>query len=1255
MKLNKFMILAIVLLTCFYFSPQIVGATPGEVKERVIEEVSEENEDSGDLSDVTPSNNTADQSTPKIDEPSEEESRPEENSPKAEESEDKEETSVEQEEQTSDQQEEQISDEQEGQTSDQQEEQISDEQEEQTSNQQDQQTKEGLVEYEPTKEGVTEERIESKEEDSEEKSSKEEQELNQLKTFSIQVVEAPFEKGDRHKDIVGIKKKLNRVGFGGITETYFFGSFTEKRVKQFQTYYGLSVTGKTDEATLKQLDEVYNSPFQKGKRHNDTLAIKEKLNRIGYGKITVTAFYGTYMDKQVRKFQKDNGLRINGIMDEITLRKLNAEVSEIPFQRGDRHKDIVGIKKKLNRVGFGGITETYFFGSFTEKRVKQFQTYYGLSVTGKTDEATLKQLDEVYNSPFQKGKRHNDTLAIKEKLNRIGYGKITVTAFYGTYMDKQVRKFQKDNGLRINGIMDEITLRKLNAEVSEIPFQRGDRHKDIVGIKKKLNRVGFGGITETYFFGSFTEKRVKQFQTYYGLSVTGKTDEATLKQLDEVYNSPFQKGKRHNDTLAIKEKLNRIGYGKITVTAFYGTYMDKQVRKFQKDNGLRINGIMDEITLRKLNAEVSEIPFQRGDRHKDIVGIKKKLNRVGFGGITETYFFGSFTEKRVKQFQTYYGLSVTGKTDEATLKQLDEVYNSPFQKGKRHNDTLAIKEKLNRIGYGKITVTAFYGTYMDKQVRKFQKDNGLRINGIMDEITLKKLNAEVSKTPFQRGDRHKDIVGIKKKLNRVGFGGISETTLFGSWMETRVKQFQSYYGLSATGKIDETTTKKLDEVYNSPFQKGKRHSDVITLKQKLNEIGYGYISVTTLYGTFMDKQVRKFQENNGLTVNGIVDEVTVAKINEFYNNRTIITYSNYNLTLEQALNIQMAITNPPPQTDKYANSPAYISSKYVTLSQSGAIYSGGNVKVRTEPNLNNTSHKYTLTPGTRVSILGTVKGDSYQGSTNWYKIEYNNEVLFAHSKLVVENATIAKTTANLNVRSAPNSNSDTHVYGTLAKGTEVNVISTTGNWYQISYNAWRNATRSDTEAYLNPDFNDEFQHLDLTSYAGASEAELNAFLKDKGILEGMGKAFIEASKKHNVNELYLVSHALLETGNGTSKLATGIKVNGKVVYNMFGIEAYDSCPESCGSAKAYAENWDTPYKAIVGGAEFIGEDYIHNEYQQNTIYKMRWNPSAMEATGVFGKQYATDIGWAVKQTNNLKNMYSTLSNPLFKFNIVQYK
>ena len=54
------------------------------------------------------------------------------------------------------------------------------------------------------------------------------------------------------------------------------------------------------------------------------------------------------------------------------------------------------------------------------------------------------------------------------------------------------------------------------------------------------------------------------------------------------------------------------------------------------------------------------------------------------------------------------------------------------------------------------------------------------------------------------------------------------------------------------------------------------------------------------------------------------------------------------------------------------------------------------------------------------------------------------------------------------------------------------------------------------------------------------------------MLENQGQAFANAAKLTGVNEIYLIAHALLETGNGQSKLAKGANlVNNQVVSNSY--------------------------------------------------------------------------------------------------------
>ena len=370
-----------------------------------------------------------------------------------------------------------------------------------------------------------------------------------------------------------------------------------------------------------------------------------------------------------------------------------------------------------------------------------------------------------------------------------------------------------------------------------------------------------------------------------------------------------------------------------------------------------------------------------------------------------------------------------------------------------------------------------------------------------------------------------------------------------------------------------------------------------------------------------------------------------------YRTNVYTTKTNYNISLDNALSMQM---NTSPQTDKYRNEKAYASSEYLQMMDKGKI-TKNDVQLRTSPELKDdkedTNVVTKVKSGTSILVLdNNVVGDETAGSDKWYKIEYKEQELFVHSSLVELESRVGRVTATtLNIRSKASTTG--HIYGSVKKGTLVTVLKedSKSKWVEVSYNAWRNATSSDVKYYLDPtnfssDNVQRFQFMDLTKSSEVPVSILNQYLEGKGILEGQGQAFIDAGKKYGINEVYLMAHTLLETGNGTSTLAKGIEYNGKKVYNMFGIGAYDDCPDECGAEAAYDNGWTTPYKAILGGAAFIENGYIggKNSYNivQNTIYKMRWNPELMNNKSFAGHQYATDIGWASKQVKVMSEVYN---------------
>ncbi len=410
-----------------------------------------------------------------------------------------------------------------------------------------------------------------------------------------------------------------------------------------------------------------------------------------------------------------------------------------------------------------------------------------------------------------------------------------------------------------------------------------------------------------------------------------------------------------------------------------------------------------------------------------------------------------------------------------------------------------------------------------------------------------------------------------------------------------------------------------------------------------------------------DHLLKSAQRNLAFAKDGVVPE------------KEIISYTDVSSSLSQAITIQKSL-NPPPQTDKYSGNAAYIHSSFISKIYDRGMSIGSTTNLRRSATLTGTIYK-AVKFGTTFEILGTVNGDTTNGSNRWYKILFEGQTVYIHSSLA-SSARIGVLSDKANVYETTNPSS--HVFSTRSKGVEVainrnvtgNTWNNSNNWYEVKLSQWNNAKESEFISYLDPMKNDMYQHLVLSSSPGVTASQLNTILEGKGILSGKGQAFINGGLTHSVNEVYLISHALLETGHGTSALATGIEVgtnssgnpqlvtssnrssltNIKTTYNMFGIGAVDSDPDRLGAYRAYRQEWFTPEASIVGGAKFIGEDYIHNANNQNTLYKMRWNPIKPGT-----KQYATDMGWAVKQVVRIKSIYDQLDDPVLHFDIPKYK
>jgi N-acetylmuramoyl-L-alanine amidase len=131
---------------------------------------------------------------------------------------------------------------------------------------------------------------------------------------------------------------------------------------------------------------------------------------------------------------------------------------------------------------------------------------------------------------------------------------------------------------------------------------------------------------------------------------------------------------------------------------------------------------------------------------------------------------------------------------------------------------------------------------------------------------------------FAKGDRGNEVVDIQVKLSALGYdlGVDGADGSYGDVTASAVKDFQQSRDLPVTGAVDAETWRALVEAtyelgdrllyLKTPYFRG---DDVRELQIDLNTLGFNTGCVDGIYGYSTERAVREFQQNYGLTRDGI--------------------------------------------------------------------------------------------------------------------------------------------------------------------------------------------------------------------------------------------------------------------------------------------------------------------------------------------------------------------------------------------------
>lgn len=276
-----------------------------------------------------------------------------------------------------------------------------------------------------------------------------------------------------------------------------------------------------------------------------------------------------------------------------------------------------------------------------------------------------------------------------------------------------------------------------------------------------------------------------------------------------------------------------------------------------------------------------------GESHPAIIPLQERLMELGFMDPDEpTEYFGSQTERAVKIFQRQNGLAqdgiIGGSTYEAIMSPDAKHYAA--QKGDEGDDIIRIQTRLYELGYlaTEDLLTGNFGDSTEAAILKLQEVNALQQDGKVGQETLNLLYSDEIKANFLAlGEKSDVVLACQQRLKILGYLISEPDGAYGEGTVEAVKQFQARNDQVVDGYLGPGTRMALNSADAKPMglRLGDEGSSVSQIQDLLSKYGYlASANVTGYYGEVTEKAVKSFQTQNGLSSDGTVGALTMAKL-----------------------------------------------------------------------------------------------------------------------------------------------------------------------------------------------------------------------------------------------------------------------------------------------------------------------------------------------------------------------------------------
>ena len=295
------------------------------------------------------------------------------------------------------------------------------------------------------------------------------------------------------------------------------------------------------------------------------------------------------------------------------------------------------------------------------------------------------------------------------------------------------------------------------------------------------------------------------------------------------------------------------------------------------------------VYLRKGASTVSDILLVlQPNAEMEVIGTQGEWYQVRYGA-KEGYVRSDVVT--LKGGTTFTGVMTGYNTSVTSYRTLRE--------GSSGEDVLTLESRLATLGFFDGVPDQKYDDQTAYAVRLFQEENGLSADGVAGEKTQELLLGVIGTSAATAGttsayrsldlnDTGSDVLAVQRKLQELGYYDGELTGTYGNLTKEAVRQYQKQNGLGADGIAGEKTqTKLLGEAgsttstttVTTTLREGSSGNDVLTLQQKLKDLGYYTGELTGSYGSLTKEAVRLYQRANDLGSDGIAGPKTLSKLN----------------------------------------------------------------------------------------------------------------------------------------------------------------------------------------------------------------------------------------------------------------------------------------------------------------------------------------------------------------------------------------